>query len=90
MSIMQEYIDFAGRRMAYSQETIIKKALDGVEPDWTISSMRGRLTREIDGDIEFVCLDGKPILEFHPLEIGQAELREDRYVMNVTQRYRAL
>lgn len=92
MSVIRECVDNSMAKMLAGKEELIKRALDATEPAWTIATVLHRLTREVHlpSNVESIKLDGKPIIEFYPLELGEPELCDGRYVQQVNQNYRML
>lgn len=92
MSLMQQYTDSAMTKMAAGKEELVKRALDAASPGWIAPDVLQRMTCEVHvpSNAETFYLDGKPIIEFYPFEIGKPELRDDSWVQNVSQRYRLL
>jgi hypothetical protein len=92
MNIIQQHTDATMAKMLVGKEELIKRALDVTEPAWTIAAVLHRLTRtvHVPSNIETINLDGKPIIEFYPVEFGEIERRGDRYVQQVSQNYRML
>lgn len=86
-----DYIRSAMESMLQQKEESIKAVLDERVPGWTLFDIARRCTfvRIADNPNEFLYLDGKPIMEFFPLESEMA-LDGDEYVMRVTRKFRRL
>lgn len=80
----------AGRNMAVQEDMIIAKAIaKALGPDTLLESLRGRLTSVSYAGSEnrTLCLDGRPLIEFYPLE-SSMDTTDGRYIMNLSQPYR--
>lgn len=77
--------------LAQQKESGICAALDKVMPRWTLIdiSRRCSFVRYAGDPNEYLLLDGKPIMEFFPLE-SETVLGGDRYVMRMTQKCREI
>lgn len=91
MSIREDYTRPAMQSMVQQKEDSIRKVLDNLMPQWTLFDVARRCTfvRYPDSPNEFLLLDGKPIMEFFPLETETTQ-EGDSYVMRVTQNVRRL
>lgn len=60
-------------QMARSQDGVIANAITAaIGEGWTLASLTGRLVRKVYPDkVEVVALDGKDILELHPIRLEQ-------------------
>lgn len=91
MSIREEYIRPAMKAMVQQKEDSIRQVLDDLVPRWTLFDIARRCTfvHYAGNPNEFLLLDGKPIMEFFPLETEMTQ-EGDSYVMRVTQNCRRL
>jgi len=78
-------------RTAEEKDSLIRNAITFILGDnWTIKSITGRCEIQITPDKrEIFCLDGKPLLEFYPIEtfIDHKDLGVS---MKASQKYRKL
>lgn len=77
-------------KMAQQKEDAIRLVLDEqLGTLWSLTEIAKRCTfvRRAGDPLEYPYLDGKPIMEFHPLE-SEMVRQDDSYVMRVTQKYR--
>jgi hypothetical protein len=90
--MFERYLEPPMRQMVEQKEGIVRNALDECIPGWTRDDVlkRCRWTRIAGSPVETLEVDGKPILEMHPLEFSGPVLEGDRYVCRVTQAYRKL
>jgi hypothetical protein len=51
---------------------------------------RCELVSVVGDPVQTLHLDGKPILEIHPIEFGKVEYKGDSYVQTITQKFRRL
>lgn len=86
-----DYVKPAMESMVRQKEDSIKTVLDERVPGWTILDIVRRCTFiHIAGNpSEFLYLDGKPIMEFFPIET-EMDIEGNKYVMRVTQKLRRL
>lgn len=70
---MAQTIENLSAQVANSQDELIAKAItDVIGEGWTLASLAGRLVRKVYPDkVEVVALDGKNILELHPIRFEQ-------------------
>ncbi len=90
--LIQGKIDETMAALLSTKEKQIRDCLDDfLGRAWTLKDVKRRMSRRIDTrtQIETIWLDGRPILEFHPLEFSYVR-RHDGYVQTVTQKYRRL
>ena len=68
--------------------SVINEALP---PGWTLEDVKRRcsLVTYHGSPIEMLCVDGKPVLELHPVEFETVQT-ETGWTMRVTQKYRKL
>lgn len=78
-------------QMARSQDAIIASAITAAIGDgWDLPSLTGRLVRKIYPDkVEVIALDGKDILELHPMTFEQVT-EGGAIKINAAQDYRLL
>ena len=78
-------------QMAVKLDGTIKAALDRHWGVWSTDDLKRRCTlvRIAGSPIETLCVDGKPILEIHPLEVETVRT-EHGWTLRATQNYRNL
>ena len=71
--VRAQAVENMAAQMTNSQDALIASAITAeVGAEWTLRSLTGRLVRKIYPDgIEVVALDGKDILELHPIRFEQ-------------------
>lgn len=91
MSIRQDFINTAMQQLVGKQEAEFKAALDATLPGWRLVDIKTRcqLIRVVGSPVETLCLDGKPLLQIHPLE-SHVETNADGYVVKYTKKFRSL
>lgn len=91
MNFISPMIASSMAEIVRQKEASIRAALDDLIPGWSLLEIPRRCTfiRHHDSPNELLCLDGKPIMEFFPLESSMDE-EGDKYVIRVTQKYRRL
>lgn len=90
--IIDRLIGDAAAAMARKKEDEFREVLDAAFPTgWTPDMIRRRcsLVRYVGSPVETLCVDGKAVLEIHPLEFEQVQT-ETGWTMKVTQNYRRL
>lgn len=91
-SIISSVTDNLGAALTKRKEDEFRAVLNEVlPPGWTLEEVKRRcqLVRYHDNPVETLCLDGKPILELHPIEFEQVET-ETGWTLKATQKYRKL
>jgi len=87
--MIKEIAKNIGSELARKKDSELRWVLDKAIPTgWTLADVekRCRLVRHDDSPIETLCVDGKPVLEIHPVEIEQ-EPTETGWVIRVVQKY---
>jgi hypothetical protein len=57
---------------------------------WTEDELKGRMVRQVlPNGVEYFCMDGVALVEFHPLSIDH-ETKRESMVIKTTQQYRFL
>lgn len=90
--IISDVTDNLGAALTKRKEDEFRAIInETLPPGWTLEDVRRRcqLIRLINDPIETLCVDGKPVLEIHPLEFKNVET-ETGWTMLVTQKYRKL
>lgn len=90
--MFEEYVAAAMGRMVSQEEAIVRQALDAALPGWTMEDVKTRCQWIRVGGSPVITLhvDGEAVLEMHDIEVGEMRNEGDRFVSNVTQRYRKL
>lgn len=91
-NIIDRMVGDAAAAMARKKEDEFRDVLDAAFPTgWTHDMIRRRcsLVRYVGSPVETLCVDGKPVLEIHPLQFEQVQT-ETGWVMKVTQNYRRI
>lgn len=91
-TVIQNLTSDAMSKLMKQKEDAIAQVLNDLAPGWILADIKSRcwINRQPVSGIETLYLDGAPVLEWHPLEVGELELRGDSYVSTVTQKYRRL
>lgn len=92
-SLIQQSVDVTMQRVLGKQEQEMKNVLDAHLPEgWTLDDVKARcqLVSMADDPVQTLQLDGKQILEIHPVEFGEVEQRGESYVQTITQKFRRL
>jgi hypothetical protein len=84
---IQEFIDPAIKELMSRQETAFKSALDELIPGWTLDDVRSRCYRVsyLSDKIEYIYVDGDPVLAIHPIETSHFQQPDGNYTLRVTQ-----
>jgi hypothetical protein len=71
--VREQAVDNMAAQVAKSQDGVIASAITAaIGESWTLASLVGRLERKIyPNKVEVVALDGKDILELHPIRFEQ-------------------
>ena len=73
VNVRAQAVENMAAQVARSQDGVIANAITAaIGEGWTLASLAGRLVRNIYPDkVEVVALDGKDILELHPIRFEQ-------------------
>jgi len=73
VNVRAQAVENMAKQVANSQDGVIANAITATIGDgWTLASLAGRLVRKMYPDkVEVVALDGKDILELHPIRFEQ-------------------
>lgn len=93
MSIIEECIRPAMEKMVGQQEELIRRAVvDVIGVAWLPQDIKRRctFTRIIGETWQTLNIDGEPVLMLFDVEFPEPVRHADRYVVNVSQRYKYL
>ena len=73
VNVRAQAVENMAKQVAESQDGVIANAITAaIGEGWTLASLAGRLVRKMYPDkVEVVALDGKDILELHPIRFEQ-------------------
>ena len=73
VNVRARAVEMLAAQVARSQDGVIASAITvAIGEGWTLASLAGRLVRKVYPDkVEVVALDGKDILELHPVRFEQ-------------------
>ena len=89
--VREQAVENLSAQIVSSQDDIIASAITAtIGEGWILSSLTGRLVRKIYPDkIEVIALDGKDILELHPMTFEQVT-EGGAIKLKAVQKYRLL
>lgn len=91
-SIISSVTDNLGAALTKRKEDEFRAVLnEALPPGWTLEEVKRRcqLVRCHGNPVETLCVDGKPVLEMHPVEFETVPT-ETGWTMRATQKYRKL
>lgn len=90
--MIKDISDNLGAALAKRKEDEFREVIDAfLAPGWSMEDVKRRcqIVRYANKLVETLCIDGKPVLEIHPLEFEQAKT-ETGWTIRATQKYRKL
>jgi hypothetical protein len=92
-ALAEKFVNPCMKDLLAHKEQIIREVVNELIPGWTLTDIQKRLSIIVLASDplqrETLCLDGKPIMEFYPLETSRHD-EGDKFVFRVTQQYRRL
>ena len=90
-NVMELAVENMAAQVADSQDGVIASAITAaIGEGWTLVSLTGRLVRKVyPNKVEVIAIDGKDILEFHPIRFEQVT-EGGSIKIKVVQDYRVL
>jgi hypothetical protein len=90
--MVEEPINKAVGALAQQLEAALTAILDEHAPGWTLIDLRNRCCwiRTPNSPAEILTLDGRPVLELHPIEAHEHMTLEGKVVINFRQRIRRI
>lgn len=88
--MLEDYTRRLAGGLGQQYEAELRNLLDSECPGWTLEIAKARchISREPSG-VEVFYLDGRPLMEFHPIEI-ETEQSEEGWRVVATRRFRDL